>query len=117
MAGFSYFELHTPNFGKAQSFYSELFNWKFEKLPIPGMDYATVETGAQHGTGAMADKEAPPHWLPFVNVESVERQTAKAKSLGARVLKEKTEVPGQGWFSVVSDPTGAAFALWEEAKK
>jgi predicted enzyme related to lactoylglutathione lyase len=27
--------------------------------------------------------------------------------------KDVTEVPGMGWFSVMIDPTGAAFGLWQ----
>jgi predicted enzyme related to lactoylglutathione lyase len=43
----------------------------------------------------------------------VKAATKKAKSLGAKVLKEVSEVPGMGSFSVVTDPTGAMFGLWE----
>ena len=43
----------------------------------------------------------------------VEAATKKAESLGAKVYKGKTEVPNMGWFSIISDPTGAAFALWQ----
>jgi predicted enzyme related to lactoylglutathione lyase len=39
--------------------------------------------------------------------------TAKAKSLGATVKKDVTEVPGMGWFSIIEDPTGAALGLWK----
>jgi len=39
--------------------------------------------------------------------------TKKAKSLGATICKEVTEIPGIGWFSVITDPTGATLALWQ----
>jgi predicted enzyme related to lactoylglutathione lyase len=32
-------------------------------------------------------------------------------------MKDVTEVMGMGSFSVIIDPTGAAFALWQPAKK
>jgi len=28
-------------------------------------------------------------------------------------MKEVTEVPVMGWFSILVDPGGAAFALWQ----
>jgi hypothetical protein len=30
-------------------------------------------------------------------------------------VKDVTEVPQMGWFSVIVDPTGAALALWQSA--
>jgi predicted enzyme related to lactoylglutathione lyase len=33
----------------------------------------------------------------------------------ARVMKDVTEVPGMGWFSIIIDPTGAALGLWKNA--
>ncbi len=32
-------------------------------------------------------------------------------------MKDVTEVPGMGWFSIILDPTGAALGLWKEMKK
>jgi predicted enzyme related to lactoylglutathione lyase len=43
--------------------------------------------------------------------------TAKAKSLGATVMKDVTEVPNAGSFSVILDPTGAAIGLWQPKAK
>ena len=52
-------------------------------------------------------------WLAYVLVDDVRALTAKAKSLGAKVMKDVTEVPDMGWFSIITDPTGAMLALWE----
>jgi hypothetical protein len=56
---------------------------------------------------------APSTWLAYVLVDDVQVATARAKSLGATMLKDVTEVPGRGWFSLISDPTGAALGLWQ----
>ena len=39
--------------------------------------------------------------------------TAKARSLGAQIIKEVTEIPNIGRFSIFIDPTGAALALFK----
>jgi len=39
--------------------------------------------------------------------------TEKARTLGATVCKEVTEVAGYGLFTVIRDPTGATLALWQ----
>jgi predicted enzyme related to lactoylglutathione lyase len=48
-----------------------------------------------------------------VLVEDVEAATNKARSLGATVMKDVTEVPGMGRFSIIADPTGAVLGLWQ----
>ena len=54
-----------------------------------------------------------PSWLTYVLVDDIEASTAKAKSLGATVMKDVTEVMGMGWLSVIVDPTGAALGMWK----
>jgi predicted enzyme related to lactoylglutathione lyase len=56
---------------------------------------------------------APSSWLAYVLVDDVAAATAKAKSLGAKVMKDVTEVPGAGWLSIIADPTGAFLGLWK----
>jgi len=29
------------------------------------------------------------------------------------VMKDVTEVPDMGWFSIITDPTGAMVGLWQ----
>jgi predicted enzyme related to lactoylglutathione lyase len=116
-SSFCYSELHTKDLTRAKAFYSELFGWKFEDLPVPGMQYAMVHTGGEQGSGAMNDAAVPPMWLTYINVDNVIEATARAAKLGAKVLTTKTEVKDMGWFAVIDDPTGARLALWEPAKK
>jgi hypothetical protein len=37
---------------------------------------------------------------------------SKAAKLGGAVLVHKTEIPGEGWFGIFSDPTGNKLALF-----
>jgi predicted enzyme related to lactoylglutathione lyase len=59
----------------------------------------------------------PSAWLAYVQVDDIGAATQKAKSLGATVVKDVTEVMGAGHFSIISDPTGAVLGLWKPAKK
>jgi predicted enzyme related to lactoylglutathione lyase len=54
--------------------------------------------------------------MAYVLVDDLKAATAKAKSLGATVMKDATEVPGAGSFSIITDPTGAVLGLWEAKK-
>ena len=106
-------ELMTGDVDKAKAFYGALFDWKLED--VPGMDYTIVQVGEGTGGGMMAcpGSDVSPQWLPYVHVKDVAETLGRARALGATVIKEVTEVPGMGWFGILVDPGGAAFALWQ----
>jgi hypothetical protein len=110
---FVHVELLTGDIDKAKDFYGKLFDWKLED--IPGMDYTMVNVGEGTGGGMMKapSPDIPPQWLPYVQVKDVAKSIEKAKGLGGTVMKELAEVPGMGWFGVLIDPAGAAFAIWK----
>lgn len=110
---FVHVELHTQDPEGAKKFYGELFDWKL--LDVPEMGYTIVDVGETgRGGGIMKSPmaDALPQWVPYVFVDDVPASTAKARSLGATVLQDTTEIPDTGWFSMLLDPTGAAFALF-----
>lgn len=113
---FCHVELNTTDLKKAKDFYSKLFNWKLEDMP--GGNYTMINVGEGTGGGMMTNPipGAPSFWLSYVLVDDIQASTKKAKSLGASVMKDVTEVPGYGEFSVLADPTGAHFALWKPKK-
>lgn len=110
---FVHIELATQDLEKSKKFYTGMFGWQLEE--IPGMEYTIVNVGEGTGGGMMKkpDPNMPDNWLPYILVDDVAASTKKAQSLGATICKDVTEVPDMGWFSVISDPTGAAFGLWQ----
>lgn len=115
---FIHVELNTTDPEKAKKFYGQLFTWKMEDMPMgPGATYTLIQPGEGTGGGLMQHPipGAASSWLAYVNVDDVRASTEKARSLGAQVVKEVTEVPGMGWFSVLIDPTGAPLGLWQNA--
>jgi predicted enzyme related to lactoylglutathione lyase len=112
---FVHVELNTTDVNKAKAFYSKLFDWKLEDMPMPGMTYTMIKVGEGTGGGIMQQviPGAPSSWLAYVLVDDIAAATQKAKSLGATVMKDVTEVPGAGWLSILVDPTGAALGLWK----
>jgi len=110
---FVHVELQTSDLAKAKEFYGKLFDWALED--VPGMDYTLIKVGEGTGGGMMKNPVPEIHsrWMAYVLVDDVAAATQKAKSLGAAVHKEVTEIPDIGRFSVIADPTGAVLALWE----
>ena len=110
---FVHVELMTTDVAKAKEFYGGLFDWKLED--IPGMDYTMINVGEGTGGGMMktVQPDSPSYWLAYVAVKDAAIATEKARSLGATICKEVTEITGVGGFSVITDPTGATLALWQ----
>jgi len=113
---FVHVELATTDLNKAKSFYTSLFNWQLQDMDMGGgMNYTMINVGEGTGGGMMKHPVpgAPSSWLAYALVDDVTAATAKAKSLGATVMRDITEVPNAGSFSIIIDPTGAALGLWQ----
>ena len=109
-------ELNTTDPEKAKAFYGQLFSgWKLEDMPMPIGTYTMIRIGNGTGGGIMQHPMPgqPSIWIPYISVEDLAASTAKAKALGGKVIKDVTEIPGMGSFSIVLDPTGAAIGLWK----
>ncbi len=112
---FVHVELNTNDVGKAKSFYGKLFDWNMEDMKMDWGTYTIISVGEGTGGGLMKNPipNAPSFWLSYVLVDDIEAATKKAKSLGATVMKDVTEVPNMGWLSIIRDPTGAMLGLWK----
>jgi len=110
---FVHIELQTQDLEKSKKFYTGMFDWKLKEMP--GMDYTIIEVGEGTGGGMMKNPvpDMQDNWLPYIMVDDIAASTQKAQALGATICKDVTEVPDMGWFSVITDPTGASFGLWQ----
>ena len=117
---FVHIELATTDIAKAKQFYGALFDWKLEDVPMGGgTTYTMVGVGEGTGGGMMQHPMpgAPSFWLAYVQVSDIHAATKKAGGLGAKIMRDVTEIPGHGYFSVIVDPTGAHLALWQQPAK
>lgn len=109
-------DLMTPDPKRAAKFYQELFGWQTDA----GKDnsgYLHIKNGEKHIGGIppveARNPNAPPHWLLYFLVKDCDASTAKAKEAGAKVFVTPMTMEGVGRWSVVSDPQGAGFALFQ----
>ena len=104
---FVHVELHTNDLARAKDFYSRLFSWKLQDIPMPGGgSYTMIDVAGGTGGGMMVNQApgTPPHWLAYVGVDDIHAATRKAKDLGAKVVVDVTEVAEYGSMSVITDP-------------
>ncbi len=111
-----HFEIPAQDADRLSRFYSEVFGWKFEKAPMPGMDYWLISTGPTgKSVGGGMYRKMGPDDRPrnFVLVDSIDPAIQTFKAAGGSEVVGKMEVPGMGWSFIGSDPEGNVIALWE----
>ena len=66
-------ELHTGDLAGAAGFYSQLLCWRPTTVEAGSACYTAMELGGRLGGGIVECGTERPMWLPYVQVESVER--------------------------------------------
>jgi predicted enzyme related to lactoylglutathione lyase len=115
---FVHVELMSTDVAKSKAFYGKLFDWKLDDMPMDNGTYTMIRVGEGTGGGMLKNPMpgASSSWVAYVAVDNLKQAVDKAKSLGGKVMKDATEVKGMGSFAILTDPTGAMFALWEQKK-
>ena len=113
---FVHVELATTDVGKAKAFYQQLFDWTLQDMDMGGgHTYTVIRVGEGTGGGMMQHPMAgaPSAWLAYVLVDDIVAATARAKSLGATIVRDVMPVTDIGSLSIIVDPTGATLGLWQ----
>ena len=117
---FSWADVSTTDQEAAKTFYSGLFGWQAEDLPVDentsysmmrldGKDVAAISPQQQQ----QRDAGVPPMWNSYVTVDSADAAADKAGQLGATVHAGPFDVMEAGRMAVIQDPQGAFFMVWE----
>ena len=105
-------EIPSANVEAAGKFYQDLFGWKLQHMPE--MNYTMWEDSSGSGGGFPQVSEENPagQVLVYIASDDIDVDLQNVKKLGGKVMREKTEIPGMGWFGVFQDPTGNVLALY-----
>jgi len=114
-------ELHAPDPEADIAFYQDLFGWRSQEMPAPGMTYRVLSTAEGDQQDASFGGVAPlsdgagtgelPRWVPYFHATDVDATITAAQSNGGSVLMPATDVPEVGRMAWLGDPFGAVFAL------
>lgn len=120
MATIAHFDVPADDPARAKTFYENLFGWKFNLMPGP-MEYYLIETKDLSGKpsvgGGLGKRGTPDQRITnYIGVKSVDEHLLKAKKLGAKVIMQKTAVPGWGYLAILKDTENNTFGLWQEDK-
>lgn len=105
-------ELHTSNLARACDFYTRVCGWRTERVAAGPRPYQAFDWGGGLAGGVVECGTERALWLPYLEVDEIDRATESAEAAGATVRFGPREGPA-GWRSVLSVPDGAEVALWE----
>src|SRR5579871_359535 len=115
---FCWMELATTDQSAAKKFYSSLFGWVPDDVPMGPDAYYTIFRLQGRACAAAETMGAerrcfPPHWSLYIGVENADVAQAKAQSLGGTVIAPAFDIASAGRMAVLRDPTGAFFSVWQ----
>ena len=103
-----------------KEFYQQVIGWESEGLTMQDesgvySDYVMKDKegnwvgGLCHFRGA--NKDLPPQWIVYIQVDHVAASISKCREFGGKVLKEVKNKEGQYQYALLEDPHGAVLAI------
>jgi hypothetical protein len=103
-------------------FYRAVLGWTVTQAE--GVDYwritaATPGTAPNAFAGGIARRPdfMAAGWLPYARVNDISACIAETRRRGGTLLRDSTAVPRTGWYAVLADPEGNAFAVFQPDPK
>ncbi len=117
---FSYSDLQTTDLESAMTFYTSLFGWDVDEQPMgPGQVYAMFKRNGKTVSAASLQPEQqkemgiPPMWSTYFTVFDLDNRTKEAEQGGGTIHAGPFDVFDAGRMSVIMEPAGSVFCLWE----
>jgi uncharacterized protein len=120
-SNFVWYELVTSDAKAAEAFYRGVVGWEADTPSgvTPGEPYTILKAGKVSVAGMMAmpkeffTGDTKPGWIGYIGVDDVEKFTKRVQEAGGKVHRPVREIPSVGSFSVVADPQGTVFVLFQ----
>ena len=115
----SWFDIPADDPQRAQKFYQEVFDWKFDKWDGP-MDYWMATTGTEEpGINGGLSKRMPGQIgiTNTITVPSVDEFSKKVIEKGGELIIPKMAIPKIGWFAQCTDTERNVFGIIEMDEK
>ncbi len=118
---FVWYEWMGDNLPTAVGFYRHVVGWDIAESGMAGFPYQIASIGGYGVAGMLTTPPeakamgAPSCWTGYVYVENVDAAADKLKAAGGHAMRPPMDIPNVGRFAIVTDPQGAAFALFRDA--
>ncbi len=111
---FVWYDLATTDPTGAIAFYRDIVGWGTEEMPMDP-PYTMWVNGDRPLGGVVPLPEgapSPPHWMSYLGTPDLDVTLARARELGANVVRGPEEIPDIGRFAVITDPQGAYVSFY-----
>src|SRR5690242_19227032 len=103
--------LRTRDIERATTFYRTLVGWTVEEVSR-SPQHRLLQFGGKTVASLHQVNDGEDTWVPHVSVEDLEKTTADAMALGARLV-DTADVPGLARLATLRDEEDAVFGLWQ----
>src|SRR4051794_31699402 len=107
-------DVSSPNPAESRGFYGELFGWTVVESSVDG--YGMFYLGDRAVAGVLATAGDRTGWLPYISTHDIHDSVALTLRGGGSVLSPPAELSDAAHISVVADPIGAPFGLWQRRR-
>jgi predicted enzyme related to lactoylglutathione lyase len=113
-------ELVTRDAEGSKEFYSKVFGWAYDPMPMDDFVYSVIKVGERPNGGIMPMvgpmwEGVPPHWMVYFAVADADAIASKCEKTGGKIMVPPTDM-SVGRFSVLADPQGAVFSVLKLAE-
>ena len=116
----SWFEIYTTNFERAKKFYSEVFRYQLEELPLasenhPDMRYAVFSNAGDGVGGALVRiKEVNPGHggtMVYFDTNDIDAELSRVETAGGKIIRWKQSIGEYGFIALIEDSEGNMIGL------
>lgn len=112
----SWVDLGSPNAEEAGAFYGALFGWTAAMDPRPeagGYGMFTLRGKNVAGLGPQMNKDHPPFWNVYINVDDAAATLAQATAAGGETVMGPMQVFDAGTMGILKDAVGSFVSIWQ----
>jgi predicted enzyme related to lactoylglutathione lyase len=112
-------DVSSTDLDRSVDFYTGLFGWEAQRDPRPeagGYTMFTLRGKYVAAASPVWQEGMPSVWTTYIASDDVDATAAKARAAGGNVMMEPFDVLDAGRMTVVQDPTGAVFGVWQAGR-
>jgi uncharacterized protein len=109
-------DLTSSDVKRAQEFYGAVFGWTFESQGPAVGGYITAAKDGRQIAGMLANVRQwpfPDGWSTYFHTADIDATISALTAAGATIRLGRMQLPARGVMAAVTDPSGAAFRLWQ----
>lgn len=126
MDGVVHFEIPALDMERAKKFYKESFGWNI--VDVPNMDYTLANTAQTDQNGMIEEKgkinggivrrelSNTNSIVIVINVSNIDESIKRALEKGAKLARDKQNIPNVGIYAAIVDTEGNMIGLMQSAR-